>query len=74
MIEKAFEVSVSRVTQETIAIACPAHDAKILGLKVGSPVLQINAILYIEDDVLMELSVALFDPERFRLFSDVSIG
>ncbi|MFK7997422.1 MAG: hypothetical protein AB8B87_25070 [Granulosicoccus sp.] len=45
-----------------------------MGIKVGESVLKIDAALYVEDNLLMELSVALFDPTRFRLFSDVVIA
>lgn len=72
-IEKAFGVSVSRVTQSTRAIACSREDAGVLGLNSGAPVLQIDAALYAQQGELMELSVAVFDPARFQLYSDVSI-
>lgn len=73
-IERHFDISVNRVTQTTTAIPCPERDAEIMGIETAAPVLQIDAALYVEDDLLMELSVAIFDPSRFRLFSDVSIG
>lgn len=72
-IEKVFDVSVGRVTQSTQAISCGKNDAGILGLKAGAPVLQIDAVLYVQTGELMELSVATFDPSRFQLYSDVSI-
>ncbi|ASJ70758.1 GntR family transcriptional regulator [Granulosicoccus antarcticus] len=72
-IEATFGVSVNRVTQSTRAIACPRKDADLLGLEPGSPVLQIDAALYVQKGELMELSVAIFDPSRFQLYSDVSI-
>lgn len=73
-IEQSFDVAVARVTQSTRAIACPELDAKILGLKVGSPVLKIDAVLYVQDDELMEVSTSIFDPDRFQLLSDVRIN
>ncbi|MFK7853114.1 MAG: GntR family transcriptional regulator [Granulosicoccus sp.] len=73
-IERAFNVTVNRVTQSTTAIPCPEREAGIMGIKVGESVLKIDAALYVEDNLLMELSVALFDPTRFRLFSDVVIA
>lgn len=72
-IEEAFNVSVTRVSQKTTAIACPEADAGIIGLEVGAPALQISTELYAEDNLLMELSVAVFDPARYRQFSDVSV-
>ncbi len=72
-IEQAFDVSVSRVTQLTSIVQCSEKDARIMGLKAGESVLQIDATLYVDEDTLMELSVARFDPSRFSLYTDVTI-
>lgn len=72
-IEESFDVAVARVNQSTKAIACPQIEATIMGLDVGAPVLQIEAQLYVQDGNLMEVSVAVFDPERFQLRTDVRI-
>ena len=73
VIEQAFNVSVSRVTQLTSIVKCSEKDASTMGLKVDAPVLQIDATLYVEEDTVMELSVARFDPSRFTLYTDVAI-
>ncbi len=72
-IEQAFDVSVSRVTQVTSIVECPERDASKMGIAVGTAVFQIDAALYVEDNILMEVSSARFDPSRFRLNSDVVI-
>jgi len=72
-IEQAFEVSVCRVTQMISVVQCPKNDACIMGIAAGTAVLQIDATLFVEDDILKELSVARFDPARFRLSTDVAI-
>ncbi len=72
-IEQAFNVSVCRVTQLTSIVQCSEKDAHTMGLKVGTSVLQIDATLYVQEDTLMELSVARFDPSRFNLYTDVAI-
>ena len=72
-IETTFNVSVGRVNQVAKAIACPAHEARILGLSAGAPVLEINAELYLRNEELMEVSVAIYDPDRFQVRTDVRI-
>ncbi len=72
-IEQAFEVSVSRVTQLTSIVPCPEGDAQVMGLEAGTSVLQIDATLYVQNDTVMEVSVARFDPSRFSMYTDVSI-
>lgn len=73
VIEDSFDVSVGRVSQAVKAIACPIEVAEIMGLAIGAPVLQIDAQLYVRDGSLMEVSVAIFDPNRFQVRTDVQI-
>lgn len=72
-IEVNFGISVGRVSQTAKAIACPPEEATILGLPKGAPVLQIVAQLYERKGGLMEVSIAIFDPERFQVRTDVEI-
>lgn len=72
-IEDTFNVSVGRVSQAARAIACPHQEAKIMGLPEAAPVLQIEAQLFLRDGTLMEISVAIFDPDRFQVRTDVEI-
>ncbi|WP_342077032.1 GntR family transcriptional regulator [Yoonia sp. SS1-5] len=72
-IEDTFSVAVGRVSQTVRAIACPAAEAKIMGLAENAPVLQIEAQLFVQDGSLMEVSVATFDPARFQVRTDVEI-
>lgn len=72
-IEDTFDVAVGRVNQTVRAIACPAADAKIMGLEENAPALQIEAQLFLRDGSLMEVSVAIFDPARFQVRTDVQI-
>lgn len=73
IIEDTFSVSIGRVTQAVRAIACPSDDAGIIGLIEGAPALRIEAQLYLTDGILMEVSVATFDPYRFQVQNDVKI-
>jgi GntR family transcriptional regulator len=72
-IEENFDVSVGRVSQAATAIACPTDEANIMGLISGAPVLQITAQLFTQNDDLMEISIATFDPQRFQVRTDVQI-
>jgi len=73
LVENTFGITVTRVKQTTRAIICNKDDAKRMGLKSKSPALRIDAKLYIDDDHLLEVSVATFDPERFQLQTDIEI-
>lgn len=73
IIEERFDVVVGRVSQSAQAIRCPAHIAEIIGLDVDAPALRIVAQLYDRTSLLMEVSVATFDPDRFQLQTDVRI-
>ena len=73
-IEETFGVEVGRVSQLVTAISCPAEDARLMGLPPEAPALRIEAKLYLSDGALMELSLAVFDPNRFQVRTDVTIG
>lgn len=71
VIEERFGLAVGRVSQTAKAINCPAEIAKIIGREINAPALRIVAHLYDKNGILMEISVATFDPERFELQTDV---
>lgn len=73
VIETLFSVHVARVTQTTQAVICPVDDGEIMGLAASSAALRIQADLYAHDDTLLERSLAIFDPERFQIQTDVMI-
>lgn len=72
-IEDSFDVAVGRVSQRVRAIACPSQAAVMMGLAANAPVLEIEAQLVVRDGGLMEVSVAIFDPARFQVRTDVEI-
>lgn len=73
IIEERFNLAVGRVNQSAQAIRCPANIAGIIGIEPDAPALRIVAQLYDRNAVLMEISVATFDPDRFQLQTDVKI-
>ncbi|MFT4728346.1 MAG: GntR family transcriptional regulator [Granulosicoccus sp.] len=74
VIENTFNVTVQRVTQITRALPCPQIEAAIMGLEESTPVLQIVAALYTQENSLMEISVATFDSDRFQLQTEVAVS
>ena len=73
VIEQTFDVSVGQVGQIVRAIVCPAEAAGIMGLEPNAPALEIDARLSLSDGTLMEVSVAVFDPNRFQVHTEVQI-
>lgn len=73
IIEERFDLVVGRVNQSAQAIRCPSDIAGIIGIEPDAPALRIVAQLYDRNAVLMEISVATFDPDRFQLQTDVKI-
>jgi len=73
VIEEAFATRVVRVNQKVQAIACPEPAAKAMALCKGDPVLQIVAKLYDQNEQLLEVSSAIFDPVQFQVNTDVRI-
>ncbi|MCY6381683.1 GntR family transcriptional regulator [Hoeflea prorocentri] len=73
VIEETFDIKVARVDQRVFAIGCPEEPAKAMGLKAGDPAIHIRAGLYDADDNLLEVSSAIFDPQRFHIRTDVRI-
>lgn len=72
-IEDHFDLVVGRVSQTAQAIRCPAGIAEVVGLELDAPALRIVAQLYDRNAILVEISVATFDPDRFQLKTDVQI-
>ncbi|MEP4431256.1 MAG: GntR family transcriptional regulator [Hyphomicrobiales bacterium] len=72
-IESTFGIRVARVSQAVLAIACPQEAASAIDISPGAPALQIVARLFDEDDQLLEVSSAIFDPDRFQVQTDVRI-
>ena len=73
VIEQTFDVTVGQVEQIVRAVACPPDAARIMGLKANAPSLAIDARLSLSDGTLMEVSVAVFDPNRFQVHTEVQI-
>ncbi|MHA6326333.1 GntR family transcriptional regulator [Roseivivax sp. CAU 1753] len=74
LIEDTFGNRVARVVQSVSAVPCSRGDAEIIGVPEGAPALQIDAQLFDADGILIEVSVATFDPARFQVRSDVRIA
>jgi len=73
VIENTYNVSVGRVSQSVQAVGCPRKESEIMGLRCGAPALKIEAQLFQKDGVLMEVSIAIFNPSQFLVKTDVEI-
>jgi len=73
VIENTYNVSVGRISQSVQAVGCPRKESEIMGLSCGAPALKIEAQLFQKDGVLMEVSIAIFDPSQFLVKTDVEI-
>lgn len=73
LIEEAFKVKVTRLTQSVSAVDCPAAAARALQVPEGSPALHISAQLFAEDKRLIEATSTYFHPAKFQVRSEVEI-
>ncbi len=73
LIEKSFDVLVSRVKQTTRAVSVDETEAEMLRVEKYSPALRIDAHLFVRDGTLLEVSVATFAADRFQIDTDVEI-
>lgn len=73
-IETIFKVKVGRIHQSVTARPCPAPEAELLGLSEHSATLQVQAQLFTEEDELLEVSVATYHPDRFKMNTDLRIA
>ncbi|WP_299936009.1 GntR family transcriptional regulator [uncultured Nitratireductor sp.] len=71
LIEGLFDLQITRLRQSVTALACPSQAAASIGLEAGMPVIALDAELYAEDGRLVEITHAIYDPNRFRLRTDV---
>jgi len=73
-IEKQFGISVYRVKQRYSAILCSTPVALALGLTESNPVIELFAELLNEKGELIQLAYCAFDPNRFKVVTDVNVS
>lgn len=71
LVEELFSLKIARLSQTATATACPEPAAESMGLRVGQPVIVLDAELFDEQGRLVEISQAIYDPSRFRMHMDV---
>jgi len=65
-IEEHLSLSISEATQEIEASIVSSHDAEPLGIKIGDPILLIERISYLQNEVPFELVKSTFRADRYR--------
>lgn len=65
---------VERVTQWLSAVGAPRAVARHLGVSVGSPLLQLERILFVERNVPIELVTAWFVGGAYKYYSELTPG
>jgi GntR family transcriptional regulator len=65
-IEEHLSLSISEATQEIEASIASSHDAETLGINIGDPILLIERISYLQNEVPFELVESTFRADRYR--------
>ncbi|MFS0775332.1 GntR family transcriptional regulator [Neobacillus sp. 3P2-tot-E-2] len=65
-IEEHLSLSISEATQEIEASIASSHDAEPLGINIGDPILLIERISYLQNEVPFELVKSTFRADRYR--------
>lgn len=65
-IEEHLSLSISEATQEIEASIASSHDAEPLGINIGAPILLIERISYLQNEVPFELVKSTFRADRYR--------
>jgi len=67
VIEQVYDLRVTRLRHKVTAIALPAEAAAVLSLPEGSPVLEVQAWLYTEDNRLVEFVRSIHNPALYSM-------
>ena len=73
LLERTFDIRITRLRQAVGAVCCPKVATVPLGLSTHDPVIELDAELFSGDD-LIEITSAIYDPARFRITSDVLLS
>lgn len=74
MIEEAYNVQLLRIEQRIFAIGASRDDAKLLGIKPGTPALRTVRSYFDEADRLLEVSDSIHPGDRFVYHIEVKRG
>jgi len=68
MLERDYQVKLSRAENYLEVIPCTAADAVLLSIRANSSILIITGISYDADQLLVEYARILYRTDRFRFF------
>jgi len=66
LLMREFKTIPTRSSQVLSAIACPSKEAQLLQVKEGSPILQLEAIVYDQNDVAFDFATSYFRSDRYK--------
>ena len=67
-----FNVIPARANQQMQAIACPPAEAKLLGLRKGSPVLRIYRTTYADDNIPFEYVESIYRGDKYVFHAELN--
>ena len=68
VLEREYQVKLSRAENYLEVIPCTAADALLLNIRVNSPILIITGVFYDADQQPVEYARVLYRTDRFRFF------
>jgi GntR family transcriptional regulator len=74
LLRTRYGVRPTRASQSWQAVACPRPDAKLLGIRTGSPVLQIRRTTYDQDGRPFEYLESFFRGDRYVYYAELREG
>ncbi len=72
LLRSRYQIRIVRAQQQWQAVACPAREARLLGIRGGSPVLQIQRITYDAAGRPFEYQEAYFRGDRYVFCGELS--
>ncbi|GAC1363202.1 MAG: GntR family transcriptional regulator [Ktedonobacteraceae bacterium] len=73
LFEQVIGRHITRATQWITATTCDADVAALLGITIGSPVLQLQRVTFVEENLQVETVQAFFHPDRYQHYSELVV-
>jgi GntR family transcriptional regulator len=71
ILTRKYNLKPVRAVQQMEAIACPASEAKLLGMRRGAPVLHIHRTTYARDGQAFELVESFYRGDRYTFYAEL---
>lgn len=73
LLAQKYGVTPTRAEQQLEAVACPANEAKLLGIAKGSPVLRLHRTTYSQHDCPFETVESYYRGDKYMFYAELSI-